>query len=78
MAQKKLNRILLIVFFFPKSVEDTLMTGGEWTTVQIDNVTGTEISASIFFVYDGDISYKRGNFSWLKMGYRQRSTDSKF
>ena len=31
----------------------------------IVQVTGAEITASIFFVYDGDISYSRGNLSWL-------------
>ena len=38
---------------------------GEWTTVQIEQGSGTEITASIFFVFDGEISYSRGNISWL-------------
>ena len=70
MALKKTNRTLLIVlvFFFLNTCRrhpNDSRLKGEWTTVQIDQVSGTEISASIFFVYNGDISYKRGNFSWL-------------
>ena len=64
MALIKLNRILLIVlvFFFLNSCRrhpNDSRLQGEWTTVQIDQLSGTEISASIFFVYDGDISYGR-------------------
>ena len=37
----------------------------EWATIQIEQGSGAEITASIFFVYDGDISYSRGNLSWF-------------
>ena len=67
---KKLNRKLLIVFVFCSLIacrrypNDSRLQG-EWTTIQIEQGTGAEITASIFFVYDGDISYSRGNLSWL-------------
>ena len=67
---KKLNRKLLIVFFICSLIScrrypNDSRLQGEWTTVQIDQASGAEITASIFFVYDGDISYTRGNLSWL-------------
>ena len=37
----------------------------EWATIQIEQGSGAEITASIFFVYDGDISCSRGNLSWF-------------
>ena len=67
---KKLNRfisIILILFTLiscRRYPQDSRLQG-EWTTVQIDQGSGTEITASIFFVFDGDISYSRGNISWL-------------
>ena len=67
---KKLNRfisIILILFTFiscRRYPQDSRLQG-EWTTVQIEQGSGTEITASIFFVFDGDISYSRGNISWL-------------
>ena len=67
---KKLNRKLLIIFIFCGLIScrrypiDSRLQG-EWTTVQIDQASGAEITASIFFVYDGDISYTRGNLFWL-------------
>ena len=67
---KKLNRKLLIIFIFCgliscRRYHNDSRLQGEWTTVQIDQASGAEITASIFFVYDGDISYTRGNLSWL-------------
>ena len=70
MTIKKLYRKLLIVFIFccliacKRRPHDSRLQG-EWTTVQIEQGSGTEITASIFFVFDGDISYSRGNISWL-------------
>ena len=67
---KKLNRKLVIVFVFCSLIAcrrrpyDSRLQG-EWTTIKIEQVSGAEITASIFFVYDGDISYTRGNLSWL-------------
>jgi|TARA_B110000879_G_scaffold67942_1_gene95172 hypothetical protein len=67
---KKLNRfisIILILFTLiscRRYPQDSRLQG-EWTTVQIEQGSGTEITASIFFVFDGDISYSRGNISWL-------------
>jgi|TARA_B110001452_G_scaffold17984_1_gene14661 hypothetical protein len=67
---KKLNRKLLIVLLFccllacRRSPNDSRLQG-DWTTIQIEQVSGAEITASIFFVYDGDISYSRGNLSWF-------------
>ena len=63
-------RRLLILFVFccliacRRRPHDSRLQG-EWTTVQIEQVSGAEITASIFFVYDGDISYTRGNLSWF-------------
>ena len=67
---KKLNRKLLIVFVICSLIScrrypNDSRLQGEWTTVQIDQASGAEITASIFFVYDGDISYTRGDLSWL-------------
>lgn len=67
---KKLNRffsIILILFTLiscRRYPQDSRLQG-EWTTVQIEQGSGTEITASIFFVFDGEISYSRGNISWL-------------
>jgi hypothetical protein len=67
---KKLKKKLLIIFIFYSLIacrrkpHDSRLQG-EWTTVQIEQGSGAEITASIFFVYDGDISYTRGNLSWL-------------
>jgi hypothetical protein len=67
---KKLNRKLLIVLVCccllacRRRPNDSRLQG-EWTTIQIEQVSGAEITASIFFVYDGDISYTRGNLSWF-------------
>ena len=70
MAMKTLNRILLIVLVFcciiscRRRPQDSRLQG-EWTTVQIKQGVGVEITATIFFVYDGDISYSSGNLSWI-------------
>ena len=67
---KKLNRKLLIVLVCccllacRRRPNDSRLQG-VWTTIQIEQGSGAEITASIFFVYDGDISYSRGNLSWL-------------
>ena len=67
---KKLNRfisIILILFTLiscRRYPQDSRLQG-EWTTVHIEQGSGTEITASIFFVFDGEISYSRGNISWL-------------
>ncbi|MEK9619999.1 MAG: hypothetical protein VW078_07890 [Flavobacteriales bacterium] len=65
----KMYRGLLILFILcclivcRRKPHDSRLQG-EWTTVQIEQVSGAEITASIFFVFDGDISYTRGNLSW--------------
>jgi len=70
MTIKKLYRKLLIVFIFccliacKRRPHDSRLQG-EWTTIHVEQGSGAEITASIFFVYDGDISYSRGNLSWL-------------
>jgi hypothetical protein len=67
---KKYKRKLLIVFIFccllacRRRPNDSRLQG-EWTTIHIEQGSGAEITTSIFFVYDGDISYSRGNLSWL-------------
>jgi len=67
---KKINRKLLIVFVSfcliacRRRPHDSRLQG-EWTTIHIEQGSGAEITASIFFVYDGDISYSRGKLSWL-------------
>ena len=67
---KKYKRKLLIVLVFccliacRRRPHDSRLQG-EWTTTQIEQGSGAEITASIFFVYDGDISYTRGNLSWF-------------
>jgi hypothetical protein len=67
---KKINRKLLIVFVSccliacRRRPHDSRLQG-EWTTIHIEQGSGAEITTSIFFVYDGDISYSRGNLSWL-------------
>tara|TARA_B110000305_G_scaffold224651_1_gene270417 strand:- start:79 stop:492 length:414 start_codon:yes stop_codon:yes gene_type:complete len=70
MTIKKLYRKLLIVFIFccliacKRRPHDSRLQG-EWTTIHVEQGSGAEITASIFFVFDGDISYSRGNISWL-------------
>jgi hypothetical protein len=67
---KKINSKLLIIFLFycliacRRRPNDSRLQG-EWNTIHIEQGSGAEITASIFFVYDGDISYSRGNLSWL-------------
>ena len=67
---KKYKTKLLIVFAFccliacRRRPHDSRLQG-EWTTTQIEQGSGAEITASIFFVYDGEISYTRGNLSWF-------------
>ena len=67
---KKYKRKLLIVLVFccliacRRRTHDSRLQG-EWTTTQIEQGSGAEITASIFFVYNGDISYTRGNLSWF-------------
>ena len=70
MTVKKLNRKLLIVLAFccliacRRRPHDSRLQG-EWITTHIEQGSGAEITASIFFVYDGDISYTIGNLSWF-------------
>jgi hypothetical protein len=70
MTVKKFNRKLLIVLAFccliacRRRPHDSRLQG-EWITTHIEQGSGAEITASIFFVYDGDISYTIGNLSWF-------------
>ena len=54
----------MLYYFLIRRPQDSRLQG-EWTAVQIEQGSGVEITATIFFVYDGDISYSKGNLSWL-------------
>ena len=53
----------LITFSCKRAPQDSRLPG-EWVANQIDN-NGNNVVASIFFVFDGNLSYTRGHTTWL-------------
>ena len=55
----------LITFSCKRAPQDSRLPG-EWVANHIDN-NGNDVLASIFFVFNGNLSYSRGHTTWLGM-----------